>query len=59
MRVQSMCWRTKGWVAGQESIAEGVESEEQAKILRLLKCDEMQGYFFSKPLSVEFSAKII
>jgi len=34
-------------------IAEGVESEEQAKILRLLKCDEMQGYFFSKPLPAD------
>ena len=43
----------------QKAFAEGVESEEQAKILRLLKCDEMQGYFFSKPLSVEFPAKII
>jgi PAS domain S-box-containing protein/diguanylate cyclase (GGDEF)-like protein len=31
-------------------IAEGVETEEQAKLLRLLKCDEMQGYLFSKPL---------
>lgn len=31
-------------------IAEGVESEEQAKLLRLLKCDELQGYLFSKPL---------
>ena len=31
-------------------IAEGVETEEQANFLRLLKCDEMQGYLFSKPL---------
>src|SRR5205085_10829451 len=31
-------------------VAEGVETEDQAKILRLLKCDEMQGYLFSKPL---------
>lgn len=31
-------------------VAEGVESEEQAKLLRLLKCDEMQGFLFSKPL---------
>jgi len=29
-----------------------VETEEQAKILRLLKCDEMQGYLFSKPLPI-------
>jgi EAL domain-containing protein (putative c-di-GMP-specific phosphodiesterase class I) len=31
-------------------VAEGVESQEQAKLLRLLKCDEMQGFLFSKPL---------
>jgi diguanylate cyclase (GGDEF)-like protein len=31
-------------------IAEGVETEEQARILRLLRCDQMQGYLFSKPL---------
>jgi EAL domain-containing protein (putative c-di-GMP-specific phosphodiesterase class I) len=26
-------------------VAEGVETEEQAKILRLLRCDEMRGYY--------------
>ncbi|HXL85537.1 MAG TPA: EAL domain-containing protein [Casimicrobiaceae bacterium] len=30
--------------------AEGVESEEQAKFLRLLRCDEMQGYLISRPV---------
>lgn len=34
-------------------IAEGVDSEEQARYLRLLRCDEMQGYLFSKPLPPE------
>ena len=34
-------------------VAEGVDSEEQARVLRLLRCDEMQGYLFSKPLPVE------
>lgn len=31
-------------------IAEGVETEEQSRLLKLLKCDQMQGYLFSKPL---------
>ena len=31
-------------------VAEGVELEEQAKLLHLLRCDRMQGYLFSKPL---------
>ena len=34
-------------------VAEGVESEEQAKILRLLRCDQMQGYLISQPLDFE------
>ena len=34
-------------------VAEGVESEEQAKILRLLRCDQMQGYLIGKPLPFE------
>jgi EAL domain-containing protein (putative c-di-GMP-specific phosphodiesterase class I) len=31
-------------------VAEGVETEEQRKILRLLRCDHMQGFLFSKPV---------
>jgi EAL domain-containing protein (putative c-di-GMP-specific phosphodiesterase class I) len=31
-------------------VAEGVETEEQSRLLRLLGCDETQGYLFSKPL---------
>ncbi len=34
-------------------IAEGVESAEQSKLLRLLRCDEIQGYLFSRPLPFE------
>lgn len=31
-------------------VAEGVELAEQAQLLRLLRCDEIQGYLISRPL---------
>jgi len=34
-------------------VAEGVESEEQAKFLRLRLCEQMQGFLISKPLSFD------
>jgi PAS domain S-box-containing protein/diguanylate cyclase (GGDEF)-like protein len=41
-------------------VAEGVETEEQSRLLRLLNCDEMQGFLFSKPVPYEiFEAKFL
>jgi diguanylate cyclase (GGDEF)-like protein/PAS domain S-box-containing protein len=31
-------------------VAEGVDDAEQANMLRLLRCDELQGYLFSRPV---------
>ena len=31
-------------------VAEGVETEEQAQLLRLLRCDQMQGFLIARPL---------
>jgi diguanylate cyclase (GGDEF)-like protein/PAS domain S-box-containing protein len=36
-----------------KSIAEGVETSEQKEYLRHHGCDEMQGYFFSRPLPLK------
>ncbi|CRZ34050.1 EAL domain-containing protein (putative c-di-GMP-specific phosphodiesterase class I) [Herbinix hemicellulosilytica] len=38
---------------GKIVVAEGVENEEQIKILKSFNCDEVQGYYFSKPLMPE------
>lgn len=38
---------------GMEIVAEGVETEQDAKAMSDLGCSELQGYFFSKPLDVE------
>lgn len=38
---------------GMHTIAEGVETASQLAFLRLQGCDEVQGYYFSKPLPVD------
>ncbi|MES1981723.1 MAG: EAL domain-containing protein [Pseudomonadota bacterium] len=38
---------------GLKVVAEGVETREQANLLRLLKCDEIQGYLFSPAVTAE------
>jgi EAL domain-containing protein (putative c-di-GMP-specific phosphodiesterase class I) len=41
-------------------VAEGVETEEQSRMLRLLSCDEMQGYLICKPVPSEiFEARYL
>jgi EAL domain-containing protein (putative c-di-GMP-specific phosphodiesterase class I) len=42
-----------------KTIAEGVETEEQWKILRLLRCDMGQGFYFSPALSPKEFEKLL
>jgi len=39
--------------------AEGVRTESQAKMLRLLHCDEMQGYLFGRPLALAATTELL
>ena len=44
---------------GLKVVAEGVETRAQLKIMRMLKCDEMQGFLFSRALPAdEFEALV-
>jgi len=39
-----------GHVLGMKVVAEGIETEEQLRLLKEQGCDEYQGFYFSKPL---------
>ncbi|MCI0561144.1 MAG: EAL domain-containing protein, partial [Nitrososphaera sp.] len=44
---------------GRKVVAEGVETAEQLAVLRSLKCEEGQGYLFSKPLDSKAAEKLL
>jgi diguanylate cyclase (GGDEF)-like protein/PAS domain S-box-containing protein len=48
-----------GHKLGMRIVAEGVESEEQREYLYRSRCDEMQGFYFSKPLPASDFASML
>jgi diguanylate cyclase (GGDEF)-like protein/PAS domain S-box-containing protein len=42
-----------GHSLGLKVLAEGVENKDQLELLRTLGCDEIQGYYFSRPVEAE------
>jgi PAS domain S-box-containing protein len=40
-------------------VAEGVETEEQAKLLHLLRCDVVQGYFLGRPMPADVFEEVL
>ena len=35
---------------GMKVIAEGIETQEQSNMLKNMNCDQMQGYYYAKPM---------
>ena len=44
---------TMAHLFGMKAVAEGVETEEQLRILQELGCDEFQGYHICRPLPAD------
>jgi len=44
---------------GMKVIAEGVETQEEARIVRDLGCEWIQGFFFAKPMALEDAEKFV
>jgi EAL domain-containing protein (putative c-di-GMP-specific phosphodiesterase class I) len=43
----------------KEIVAEGVETEEQAALLRRWGCDAIQGYYLAKPVPAERFVELV
>jgi EAL domain-containing protein (putative c-di-GMP-specific phosphodiesterase class I) len=54
--VQAIIMMSEG--LGLRTIAEGVEEEAQMRILESLGCDEIQGYYYGKPVPPEEFEKL-
>ena len=44
---------------GLELLAEGVETKEQVELLRSIGCDQVQGYYYAKPMPKEVFFKLL
>ena len=44
---------------GMKIIAEGIETEQEASIIRDLGCEECQGFWFARPMPLEDAIKFV
>jgi EAL domain-containing protein (putative c-di-GMP-specific phosphodiesterase class I) len=44
---------------GLQVVAEGVETDEQSRLLKLLRCDEVQGFLFGRPIPSADMARLL
>ncbi len=49
---------TLGHALGMQIIAEGVETQEQANRLARLGCNQVQGYYFAKPMAADLACSV-
>ncbi|MEH2437040.1 MAG: EAL domain-containing protein [Nostoc sp.] len=50
---------TLGHSLGLKLIAEGVEKEEELEFLKSINCEDVQGYLFYRPLSVQKATEVL
>ena len=50
---------TMGHALGMNVVAEGVETQQQLDLCIFAGCDEVQGYFFSKPVDADRASKFL
>jgi len=48
-----------GHAMGLSVVAEGVETAEQAALVRRLGCDELQGFYFTKPMAMTSLQRVL
>lgn len=48
-----ICLTELGRRLGVQIVAEGIETQEQIAFLKRVRCDMVQGYFYSRPLPAE------
>jgi EAL domain-containing protein (putative c-di-GMP-specific phosphodiesterase class I) len=51
--ILSLAYAMGAYAMGKHTIAEGVETREQAAILLRMGCEVAQGYFFSRPVAAD------
>ena len=48
-----------GHSLGKQIVAEGIETEEQYRLMQDLGCDEGQGYYFKHPVPPKVFAELL
>ncbi|MEP3588100.1 MAG: EAL domain-containing protein [Marinobacter sp.] len=50
---------TLGRITGMKTVAEGIENQAQAIMMKAFQCDYLQGYYFDRPLSAARATQLM